>query len=77
MKKQPIRKMKQVITATSWGEDQNPFKFEKQSHRQPFIIVGNIYSHIIAQGMVINDKKITSYKYITFIFTNILQSPML
>ncbi len=41
MKNQPIGKMKQVIVATQL-KDQNPSKFEKQSHKQPFVSVNNI-----------------------------------
>ncbi len=46
MKNQPIGKMKQVIVATQL-KDQNPSKFEKQSHKQPFVLVSNIQSHIV------------------------------
>jgi hypothetical protein len=52
-------------------EDQNPSKFEKESYKQPVIVVGNIYSHIIAQEMVVNDTIFISYRYITFVSTNI------
>ncbi len=54
MKNQPIGKMKQVIVATQL-KDQNPSKFEKQSHKQTFVLISNNQSHIVTQGMVANN----------------------
>jgi hypothetical protein len=55
MKNQLIGKVKWIIIVINWKEDQNPSKFQKYSHKQPFIIVGDIQSHIVTLGMVAND----------------------